>query len=89
MSTKTKKIVRRKRNGKTVVPVIGYFPEPLHRAVKDMAKRQGTTQDALLNRWATNAVNGSKGALKQKRERHNQAAAIAYDVHTKKTEASA
>lgn len=76
MSTKAKKIVRRKRNGKTVVPVIGYFPESLHRAVKAMAKRQGTTQDALLNRWATNAVNGSKGALKQKRERKIEASAV-------------
>lgn len=86
---KTKKIIRRTRGGKPVVPCICYMPEALHRAVKAIAKRQGTTQDALINRWAQNAVNGAKGAAKQKRERAIEAAAIAYDVHTKKTEATA
>lgn len=58
----TKKIVRRTRKGVAVVPVIFYAPEPLHAAIKAIVKRQGTTQDALLNRWASvNVANAKRG----------------------------
>lgn len=57
-----KSIVRRKRNGVTVVPVIFYAPEPLHAEIKRIVERQGTTQDALLNKWAASNVKCSQAA---------------------------
>lgn len=68
MSKKTKKIERRTRGGVPVVPVISYMPVALHRAVKAMAKRQETSQDALINKWAAAACASSTRARELSRK---------------------